>query len=172
MKNIYFTSDLHYGHSNIIKYCLRPYENVQEMNKALQENWNNVVDKDDTIYQLGDFCFGGKPEIYLQFLNGNIIHILGNHDKPRHIGILEKELNIQYNGLNILLIHNIEHVNKNIKDIDLILCGHVHEKWKFNNFRTLYNIIIPVINVGVDVWNYAPVDIDEIVKVYKEYFSK
>ena len=56
---IFFTSDTHFGHKNILKYCDRPFESVSVMNEALIENWNKVVDENSLIFHLGDFNFGG-----------------------------------------------------------------------------------------------------------------
>ena len=55
MADIYFTADTHFNHENILDYCRRPYNNIQEMNEALVENWNKTVKKEDTVYHLGDF---------------------------------------------------------------------------------------------------------------------
>ena len=55
--NIFFTSDLHFSHANIIKYCQRPFDSVAEMNDALIENWNARVQHDDIVYVLGDMFF-------------------------------------------------------------------------------------------------------------------
>ena len=79
---IWFTSDTHWNHANIIKYCKRPFANVEEMDDALISNWNAVVDKGDHVYHLGDFCWGKRDGWikYLKLLNGNIHIIKGNHD--------------------------------------------------------------------------------------------
>lgn len=81
--NNWFTSDLHYGHSNIIKYCNRPFKNKEEMNEMLIANWNAVVNENDDIYSLGDFAFGkiGYIKSILTRLKGNIHMITGNHDE-------------------------------------------------------------------------------------------
>jgi calcineurin-like phosphoesterase family protein len=80
---IYFTSDTHFGHKNIIEYCERPFDNVHIMNQTIFDNINKVVDYDDTLYILGDFCFKGQsPAKYVSKINCSNIHlILGNHDK-------------------------------------------------------------------------------------------
>lgn len=78
----FFTSDTHFYHTNILKYCNRPFKNTEEMNAILIEKWNAKVKKDDVIWHLGDFCFGGKDNIKEIFpkLNGKINLVLGNHD--------------------------------------------------------------------------------------------
>jgi calcineurin-like phosphoesterase family protein len=83
---IYFTSDTHFGHKNIIEYCERPFDDVHEMNKTIIDNINKVVGLDDTLYILGDFCYKGKKPIeYRSRIVCQDIHlILGNHDKRNH----------------------------------------------------------------------------------------
>lgn len=53
--NIFFTSDTHFGHNNIIKLSNRPFSSVEEMNEGLIERWNDVVGAEDIVYHLGDF---------------------------------------------------------------------------------------------------------------------
>lgn len=81
---IYFSSDQHFFHKNILQHCpWRPYSNVQQMNEALIYNWNKRVKKGDTVYVLGDFSFGGREATkeVLSRLNGDKILVKGNHDK-------------------------------------------------------------------------------------------
>ena len=52
----YYTSDLHFSHENIIKFCNRPYANAEEMNQALKDRWNARVKPEDHVYILGDIC--------------------------------------------------------------------------------------------------------------------
>lgn len=82
MKKIFFTSDTHFGHDNIIKYCNRPFKDTEEMDKILIENQNKVVPKDGLVYHLGDFAQKtiGYWERIREQLNGEIILIYGNHD--------------------------------------------------------------------------------------------
>ena len=79
---VYFTADTHFNHANIIKFCDRPFNDVEQMNETLINNWNGIVSKDDTVFHLGDFCLGGAAEWtkLLDRLNGKIYLILGNHD--------------------------------------------------------------------------------------------
>lgn len=83
MNKIYFISDLHLSHNNIIKYCNRPYENIEQMNNDIIKRWNSVVGKDDTVWVLGDVGLGRKEDIkkLLLQLKGHKKLIMGNHDR-------------------------------------------------------------------------------------------
>ncbi len=80
--NLFFTSNTHFFHEGIIKFCNRHFESVEEMNETLIQNWNTVAPEDGTVFHLGDLTFGGWREWMSAFnrLNGNIYLILGNHD--------------------------------------------------------------------------------------------
>ena len=86
----FYIADMHLSHANVINFDKRPYKNAKEMNKALIENWNSVVNPDDTVYILGDFCWGKEDEWIeiLKQLKGNKQLIKGNHD----IKSMSKEL--------------------------------------------------------------------------------
>jgi calcineurin-like phosphoesterase family protein len=114
----HFTSDIHFYHKNIIKFCNRPFASVEEMNVTLINNWNKVVMPEDIVWQLGDFSFANieKTESVLRQLNGQKYAVLGNHDKEiiRNRGRLldaglfkeivsYKELNIE--GIQVNLFH-------------------------------------------------------------------
>ena len=81
----WFTSDNHWGHKNILKFCpdSRKFSSVEEMNQAMITRWNEQVKPKDTVYMLGDVFFY-RPERALAImrqLNGRKHLILGNHDK-------------------------------------------------------------------------------------------
>jgi calcineurin-like phosphoesterase family protein len=79
--SIYFTSDPHYWHNNVIRYCSRPYSTVEEMNEDMLAKWNSVVKPEDTVYCLGDFSLAFRGvEIYSFRLNGTRYLVPGNHD--------------------------------------------------------------------------------------------
>lgn len=79
---MYLISDLHFHHANVIEYEKRPFKSVDHMNKELIKNWNTVIAKKDTIWILGDFCFGNKEKVLeiTSQLNGRKHLITGNHD--------------------------------------------------------------------------------------------
>lgn len=78
----YYISDTHFFHENVLKFDKRPYSSVEEMNKALIENWNNKVEEADEVYFLGDFSFGKVPQTIdiLSQLKGKKYLVKGNHD--------------------------------------------------------------------------------------------
>lgn len=179
---IYFTSDTHFGHQNIIKYCGRPFRDKYEMDRVIVENWNTTVKPDDTVYHLGDVIFYGsdKANAFIQGLNGHKIVMRGNHDKGLHrlkgYGFEEAYNNLQLtlsNGLEVNLSHYPykEHyvddpyfkpkllARSLADDGKWLLCGHVHEKWKN---------VDKMVNVGVDVWDFKPVSEDELIKYIEE----
>lgn len=197
---IYFTSDLHFYHKNVIAYCNRPYESVEEMNEKLILNWNNVVSPDDTVYCLGDFSLTLRPvELYTTRLNGYKILISGNHDwthsankkarnEERKRDMIAKYIFNGWSEVHDHAIFNYEGVSYNLShmpyrgdttddrhhrhrlddDGKILLCGHVHGKWAAK--RTPKGTLM--INVGVDVRNYAPISINEIVGVVKSEEEK
>ncbi len=81
--NIWFSSDIHFMHANIIKYCKRPFESADKMDEVIIENWNKLISKNDLIFFLGDFSM--SKEAYTQILPRlqfkKMFFILGNHDR-------------------------------------------------------------------------------------------
>lgn len=86
----YFTSDYHLGHANVIRFDGRPFKDVWEMDEAIIENHNSVVNEDDDFYFLGDFCFNNRASEYMSRLNGNKFFVKGNHDRRDMIKLYQK----------------------------------------------------------------------------------
>ena len=81
---IYYTSDWHINHKNIIKYCDRPFRDISDMNQSLVSMYNNTVTSDDTVYFLGDLGYFSTKRRMHQFinsLNGDKVFLKGDHDK-------------------------------------------------------------------------------------------
>lgn len=132
----YVTADLHFGHNNIIQYENRPFNNTEEMDKFIIEQWNNTVAQNDKVYILGDFTLKGSNYTFdiLKQLNGTKILILGNHDnfvnKSDFSHGLFQEITpykeIKYNGEQIVMCH-YPIADWNGKEKGAIhLYGHVH----------------------------------------------
>ena len=80
---IWFSSDHHFGHANIIKYASRPFDSVEAMDTELIRRWNEVVGERDTVYYLGDFTMGDRASRYFRCLRGKV-YVLAcdwHHDK-------------------------------------------------------------------------------------------
>lgn len=77
------TSDTHFGHQNIIRFCDRPYRSVGEMDYDLLHRWNSVVSPEDTVLHLGDLALGPIEESLqvASMLNGRRLLVPGNHDR-------------------------------------------------------------------------------------------
>lgn len=115
----YITSDLHFGHSNIMKFCpvtrARFNNDVEYMNEAMIKEWNEIVEAEDTIYILGDVAFmpATKAALILKRLNGRKILIEGNHDRKalkdlnfqKAFAEVHKYLDIVYNGTKCVMFH-------------------------------------------------------------------
>jgi len=174
---LWTTSDTHFGHANIIKYCNRPFKSVEHMDRELIRRWNERVKPEDTIIFLGDFCFknssGGKEgegtlnnaEHYRKQLNGNIVFIRGNHDGHNSLNTHITGVVLEIGGQEIYCVHDPEDFDANWK---VNLVGHVHEKWKVKVVGEGITKTI-LVNVGVDVQKFMPIDIDEINKIIKDY---
>ena len=80
---IYYTSDLHLGHKNILRLSDRPFADLDEMHQTIRDNWNRIVTDKDEVYILGDVAFKLNEEInsLIASLKGRKHLIIGNHDK-------------------------------------------------------------------------------------------
>ena len=164
---VFFTSDLHFGHANIIKTCNRPYNNVSEMNEALIQNWNKVVHKDDTVYILGDVSFRcKKPEAceLISRLKGHKILIRGNHDLKGLEGVFDAEYDYYelkgYMKRPIILMHYPLLSWNQSNHGSLHLHGHQHNKPEYNLQMKSEGIFR--YDVGVDTNNYTPISLKQI----------
>lgn len=179
-QNIWFTSDTHNFHKNIINFCHRPFNTVEEMNETIINNWNSCVKEDDVVFCLGDFCFGGSKDWNetLDKLNGKKYLIIGNHDeKNLKQGYFKKFEQVSYmmhiyvDGQSIYLSHfpflcyagsyREKHCVWN-------LFGHVHSNKK--NKRGLDNKRLAVLfptqyDVGVDNNGFKPVSFSEVKEI-------
>jgi len=162
MTSVFFSADCHFDHANIIKYCRRPFKNITLMNKKIVQNWNKAVKPDDLVYHVGDFAYKGQvnARFWEKQLNGQIVHIRGNHDKNNGVKTLIDKCMMFFGGKDVFVQH---HPPTIVPFCDFCICGHVHDKWKY---KMMDNVV--VINVGVDVWNFTPVKMENILKFYNK----
>jgi len=174
---LYFTADEHLGHANILKYCERPFKNVFEMNNILIKNFNRMIKKDDLVYHLGDFCFQSsnskgngektKAKDYIKNLKGQHIFIEGNHDFDGRntLKTRNQEIILRIANIRVQLIHDPEFAKV---DYPLILHGHIHGLRKCKELKYCGHKSL-LINVGVDVWNFKPVEWRNIQTLYDRW---
>lgn len=176
-ERLFFTSDTHFGHRSIIKYCQRPFSCIEEMDDALIANWNRVVGKDDTIFHLGDFAMGGSAEWsrLLHKLNGRIYLILGNHDMKtigagfsRLEGVAMQML-INVKGQKIYLNHYPFLCYGGSYRNTWQLYGHVHTSPANRGLDVpRLKMLMPMqYDVGVDNNNYSPISFEQVKKIIR-----
>ncbi len=185
----FYISDLHFGHENVIKFDGRPFDTVEEMDAALIENWNSVVDKSDEVYVLGDFCWSTDRKKWsdlIDKLNGSIHLIKGNHDvkkmpketKLKFASITDyKEIND--NGRRVIMSHYpIPFYRSDYNENIYHLYGHVHVTLENDLMEDIKQLIkskddrgkgthkLQMYNVGCMMpWMYyRPRTLDEIIK--------
>lgn len=168
---IFFTSDTHYGHENIIKYCNRPFQNSKEMDDCMYSNWVATVNKNDVVYHLGDVCLGGKDKCErivarLKNLPGKKYLIPGNHDE--YLDILAGAFEIlpplyskkaqlpEGNGkMTAIMCHYPLLSWHGIGRGSVMLHGHNHGRFPATTQRC---------DVCVDDWGFSPVSVTKIVE--------
>ena len=149
---VYITADHHFCHTNIIKYCNRPFSSVEEMNEQMIERWNRIVSEEDLVFHLGDFALANTTDLRMirDRLHGTIFLILGNHDrktKMNNAGIIVLPTD-EIRCHNLVLTHRPLAA---IPDKHVNVHGHIHEK-QASGIR---------INASVDMTNFKPISIEK-----------
>jgi len=167
----YFTSDTHFAHHNIIRFCNRPFATVDDMDRKLIENWNATVKPEDTIYCTGDFAMR-TPKHFADQLKGKKILIIGNHDYRNEViqcfDEVHDYLQIEIAGNKIHLSHypykqNVGPYDKQFlhkmmeDDGNWLIHGHVH--------NSAPKIVQKSINASVECWNYKPFSEKEVESI-------
>lgn len=183
MSKIWITSDLHFNHDKDFIYKPRGFSSVEEMNKILIDNFNEVVDWDDNVYILGDCGLGSdlaSLRNLLKKLNGKLHIILGNHDTTSRIEMYSKLPNVvevqwakrlKYNGYTFWLSHfpalcSNEDSHKPLKVRTINLCGHYHTA---DPFADKINGLI--YHCEVDAHDNYPVLLDDILNDIRLEFA-
>lgn len=190
MATTWFSSDIHFGHKNIIDFCNRPWETVDEMNEGIIENFNRFISPEDTLILVGDLCMGKKDDSIplLARIKGRKIIVPGNHD-PFHTSAEKREWKrkewkqryFDEGGINSI---HPEQFNCSIDGQRVRVChfpytGDSQEEDRYANLRPVdeghwlihghvhdaWQVNGRQINVGVDVWSYNPVHIDTIKEI-------
>jgi len=184
LQKVFFTSDLHFGHENVLRFDNRPFASVEEMDAELVRRWNEKVGKGDLVYVLGDLIWksrNGDAHNLIRSLNGQIILIKGNHDRFLH--------NAQAKAA-LAGIKDYDDIRVTLEDGSVRRCilshyfipfynGHRHQAIHLHghsHFTDEADLELKmamelnesgfkneIYNVGCMYWDYAPVTLDEIL---------
>ena len=177
-RNVFFTSDFHCFHKNVIRFDDRPFSSVDEMHIAIENGWNEVVGPDDIVVYLGDLSFAKREEkeavnAFVSRLNGSIHFVLGNHDKYDEI-----IKNTTFKSVSDYLEVRITHLVDNVSVKTLFCCMHypiyswnkshhgsimVHGHCHMNLSDTEFHKTHRIIDVGCMDWNYKPLSFLEVL---------
>lgn len=184
--DIYVIADTHFYHNNIIKYCDRPFRDIEKMNEFMINKWNSVVSNEDIVLHLGDFGFGSKEQLtnICQQLNGYKILLKGNHDLRKgneffiDCGFKEVYKNKKMLLTEILGIPQdfiktnsdviLSHYPMAVPDNKLNIHGHIHNtKLDTEQFKEENHIC-----VSVEMINYEPINLFELVNEWRDNYER
>jgi calcineurin-like phosphoesterase family protein len=171
---VWFTSDTHFGHENIIRFCNRPFSNVQEMNAELIRRWRDTVPEEGIVFHLGDFAHR-RSRLWndiLCSLPGRKYLILGNHDMKcirqgfmSRFELVTQQMTIRVDGQAIILNHNpFLCYGGSYRDV-WQLFGHVHSGPASHTGldHPRLNMLFPLqYDVGVDNNDFRPISFAEV----------
>ena len=171
-EKVWLISDPHFDHTNIIKYCNRPFVSTKEMNEYILHNWHRTIAPNDIVYFLGDMTFGRGskgPRWWAKQLSGRIIWIKGSHDRgirPSSVieGIDKVVLSeyISCNELEFVLLHTELTAGLHLNGWKgWVIHGHNHDN------QPHINKAHKRVNVSVEVIDYTPVSLAQIVQEVK-----
>ena len=183
-QKVFFTSDLHFGHENALRFDKRPFASVEEMDAELIRRWNAKVGKGDLVYVLGDMIWKsrkGEAEQIIRSLNGQIILIKGNHDRFLHNAKAKAALAgvKDYDDICVtlengkkrrcILSHFFIPLYNGHRHKTVHLHGHSHKtdesvmEYMISAFLNGAGCRNEIYNLGCMYWNYEPVTLDEIL---------
>ena len=171
----FYTSDLHLGHEKVINLDGRPFNCVEEMNRTIINNWNDIISRNDDVYILGDFAWRNDVGCAaLKQLKGNKYLIRGNHDRTNsamesHFVWIKDYAEIKDGDKHIVLCHYPIAHWRNADYGTIHLYGHIHsgrDSRPFEEYKKLMwtrGLPYECYNVGCMLHNYKPVTLEEII---------
>lgn len=173
---IWYTSDSHFRHENIIKYSNRPFKHADEMDECLIERWNEVVKPEDHVWHLGDVTMmrsaNQRWDLYgiIRKLNGHKRLILGNHDHfPVSVYIEAgfEKIKASWVHDNLLLTHIPVHPDS-LGRFGACVHGHTHNNCypavvkEDDKGYGKHRRVVPYVNICVEQTNYRPISLEEV----------
>jgi calcineurin-like phosphoesterase family protein len=184
---IYFTSDTHYGHKNIVsgvtswdnKSSCRKFKTLEEHNEKIVSCINDIVGQEDTLYHLGDWSFGGVENIFKfreRIICNNVHLILGNHDenifKNREncqsiFQSVDSYLEIEIDKTMIVLSHWPMKIWNKCHKGSWNLHGHCHNSLKPDEYWT-GSIRRKTMDIGVDTNDFNPYSYEDLKRMMEK----
>lgn len=164
---IYFIADTHFNEKNIIKYSNRPFNDIEEMNEQIINNWNRKVHRTDTVFILGDITTDyDYLKRILSLLNGNIYLVKGNHDTFSNESYRKAGIKEVYDYPIIvedfyILSHEPLYINETMPYLNIF--GHVHNNPIYKDYSPNSYC------VSVERINYTPISLDMIKQRIENY---
>lgn len=180
MSEVFFISDTHFGHRGILMFTktkpFRPFATIEEHDEELIRRWNSVVGKNDTVWHLGDFCFGKRNLQIAERLNGNKRLVMGNHDMYATADYLQYFTKVcgvvEYKGMILshipvhecqfprfyMNVHGHLHTENVMKPKEMLIDGTIIEEKPDNRY----------FNVSAEQINLTPIPFDEILNKWTE----
>jgi calcineurin-like phosphoesterase family protein len=160
--SVYFTADNHFGHSGARSLYRRPFASVAEMDRAMIDRWNSVVQPDDEIWHLGDFAVRQSSEridSLLSMLHGSKHLVAGNNDDAAVTGgngwqSLQQYAELVIDGVRLVLCHYPFRTWRDMGNGAINLHGHSHGRLKPLTRQR---------DVGVDAWDFRPVRLEQVL---------
>lgn len=182
-RNVYFSSDWHLFHKNVLRFDNRPFKDVYEMHEVIEDNWNDIVTDDDVVVYLGDLSFARREDIQsvydmLDRLKGEIHFVLGNHDKFDEIKRITR-----FKTVSDYLEVRIREQKEKLGQVETLFCcmhypiyswnkshhgsymahGHCHGNLHHGEDASFYDNR-RVIDVGCMLHDYKPISYKEIIE--------
>lgn len=177
---VFFTSDTHFGHENIIRFCNRPYSDTDTMNEALIASWNARVKPTDTVFIVGDMFYRCRDvELILKKLRGRKRLIIGNHDSSwmseidlgKYFVSVSNMLETS-DGKHALTLCHYPMLSWRHEHRAYMVHGHIHNDTTLDYFPLLA-VKEHILNAGTDINGYQPVTFDEMLEnnaIHKQRF--
>ena len=169
---IYYISDLHFGHRNVIGMDGRPFETIEEMDETLIRLWNERVTDEDDVYIVGDFAYrnGNTASWYLRRLKGRKHLVIGNHDRltiqdPKamaYFSSVEKMNRVIDNERKVSLCHFPVAEWNGKRYGGYHVHGHLHNRR--DDVYAFMSRFDKALNAGCMLNGYRPVTLDELIE--------
>ena len=171
---VYFTSDLHFGHENILNWR-NGFSSIKEMDETLISNWNGRVHKNDYVIITGDLIYKNKcpTQEYLSALKGRKILVKGNHDNSWLKDLTDEEISRYFegvydlysfkrNGVKLRFCHYPMIAWESSRNESILVCGHIHNKREGLEYE-MFSKVPYAFNASVDVNGMMPVTLSELI---------